>query len=154
MINLLESKMNEKGVVEMISTVLLIAIAAVLATIIFLWANSFIVDLGPIGQSCEEVNFEAGIFCDAGNCLLDILNRGNVPIHGIEIKELSKGSVIVKETLINTIKIGDSATVTLSVGEQDYENEEFLIVPIILEESLEKKEFYTCPDRYGFEVFV
>jgi len=146
--------MNKKGVVPIVATVILIAIAFTLAGIIFLWAQSFIVALGPVGLSCEDVNFEAGVFCEAGSedCFLDILNRGNVELHGFEIKEFGPGSILVRGTVEESIDIGGSSSIKLN---ENYETgTKILIVPVVLEETVGSEEFFTCEDKFGVEFVV
>jgi flagellin-like protein len=141
-------QMNEKGVVELISTVLLIAIVFILAVIILVWARIFIVDLGPVGLSCNEINFDAGVFCSSGICALEIVNKGNVPLEGFVIKSRDEGTLKVEETITETVAIGGSAS--LELQEVFNTGTDVLIVPTVIEED----EPYTCPDRIGVEGVV
>ncbi len=144
--------MNHKGVSEIVSAVLLISIVIVLATIIFFSAKSFVVSLGPAGVSCNEVNFEAGIFQNK----LDILNNGNIPLYGFVIKQTKEGSIkiISEKNLNNPLEGGYSISVEMNGILNFNEKKNLLIVPIISEETVEEEILYTCPDEFGIEVVV
>ena len=139
--------MNKKGVSPIISAVILIGIGVILAGIIFLWANTFLSILSSPALSCNEVNFKAGVFCEEGNCFLDIVNRGNVALYGFVVKSIEEGAVIVEETLETFVEAGDSDSIELSkvyVG-----GDRLLIVPIVLDEEGEES---ICADNYGIEL--
>jgi flagellin-like protein len=150
--------MKKRGVSPVIATVLLIAIVIILAVIIFLWARGFIAEKAQkegraVEFSCSETNFDAGVFCD-GVCNLEIVNNGNIPLYGFEIKEFGTGSVIVQEIITQyTITIGDSAKRPLNVDFDD--DESLLIVPIILGQTNDGvKIAHTCTDEVGVAVTV
>jgi flagellin-like protein len=152
----MRSVLSKRGISPIVSTILLIAIVVILAVIIFLWARGFVAEKAQkfgraVELSCGDVNFESGVFCDAGNCVLDIINRGDIPLYGFEVKELGSGSVIVKETSTGTVSIGDSVSVPL---QGDLSGTELLIVPVILGETGSGKVAHTCPDHLGFGTSV
>ena len=144
--------MNNKALSLIISAVLLITIVLVLALIIFFWAKSFIVALEPAGLSCNEVNFEAGIF---GN-ILEITNNGNIDVYGLVLKEIKEGSItlIVEKLLNNPLESGYSDRIEINEILNLNNEANLLIVPIISEESVEKEILHTCPDEFGIEVVV
>ena len=146
--------MKKKGVSPVIATVLLIGIVIILAAIIFLWARGFVAEKAQkferaVELSCANVNFRADVF---GNDL-DIINDGNVPIYGINVKIIGEGRVLVKEILDSTIGLGESKRIDLT-GEIGTEVTELLIVPIILGETGSGKVSHECADQYGFAVAV
>jgi flagellin-like protein len=152
--------MEKKGVSPVIATILLIAIVIILAIIIFLWARGFVAEKAQkegraVEFSCSETNFDAGVFYDDGDeKYLDIVNDGNIPLYGFEIKEFGTGTVIVQEIIPqHTITIGDSATRALNT---DFENgDSLLIVPIILGQTDDGvKIAHTCTDEVGVAVTV
>jgi flagellin-like protein len=156
----------KKGVSPVVATVLLIGIVIILAIIIFLWARGFIAERAQkfgraVELSCNDVNFNAGVFRDDAECgdggvgySLDVVNEGNVPLYGFEVKSLTEqGTVrIFSEILGSTVTIGDSATICLDEDATGEDN--LLIVPIILGQSDSGKVAFTCPDQLGFSVPV
>ena len=141
--------MSKKGLSQIISAVILIGIGVILAGIIFLWANTFLSVLSSPALSCNEVNFKTGVFCEEGNCFLDIVNRGNVALYGFVVKSVEEGTVIVDETLETFVEAGDSDSIELS---KVYEvGDRLSIVPIVLDE---KGEESICADNYGIEISV
>lgn len=154
--------MKKKGVSPVIATILLIAIVVILAIIIFLWARGFVSEKAEkfgraVELSCEDVNFDTGVFQDESNCgaggfALDIVNRGDIPLYGFEIKDLSNpGVVFVKQSLTSTITVGQSTSICLSDVET---GDELLVVPTILGETDSGNVAYTCPDHLGFTTTV
>ena len=146
-------RVNRRGVSPVIATVLLIAIALVLAIIVFLWAKSFIGEKTkkfgePIEFSCEDISFIAEAF-DSDE--IDIENKGNVPIYGIEVRKKDTGTILDAGRFEKTIGVGETESVTgISLAEGD----EILVVPIVLGETGEYKKAYTCPGDYGIETTV
>lgn len=164
---MLEYIMKKKGVSPVIATVLLVAVVVIIATIIFLWAQSFLAEKAQKGDraveiSCGEVQFDSKIIVDATNCqnsnggksALDIDNTGNVPIYGLKIMEWDDtlGSVIVDESSAQgTIGVGNSQSFCL---EKDVvSGNAFRIIPKLLaEDSDGRKTAYTCPEKDGITI--
>lgn len=147
--------MKKKGVSPVIATVLLIVIVMVLALIVFMWARGFVEERAQkfgsaVELSCPDVNVEAQIFCDT-NCSLEAVNRGNVPIHGFEVKEVTSASVIVRETASGTIDSGDSTIIEVGSFSS---GDELLLIPILLGESDSGKVAFNCPDEHGIIAIV
>lgn len=89
---------KKKGLSPIVATVLLTALALVLAMIIFLWAKGFISEQiekkgKSIDQICESVELEID-WKDLGDqkIQLSIVNRGSVPVNSLEIFLESGGS--------------------------------------------------------------
>jgi len=152
---------DKKGISPVIATILLVAIVIILAIIIFIWARGFVAERAEkfgraVELSCADVNFDSGVFAGDAECggfALDIVNRGDIPLYGFEVKDLSEaGSVIVREILTSTVTVGNSASICLS-SDVDV-GDEILIVPIILGETDSGKVAYTCPDKLGFVTVV
>ncbi len=152
---------KKRGVSPVIATVLLISIVVILALIIFLWARSFVGEKlqkfdSAIEYSCggsEGVKMEAGVFSDnEGGYDLEVINRGNVPIYGFVVKELGKGTVIVKDIpeSMGSVNIGESRTIKLN----DVSTNEILVVPILLGRAGSQRQAYTCGDEFGYAVSV
>jgi flagellin-like protein len=147
-------KEDKKGLSPVIATVLLVAIALVLAVIIFLWALSFIgesitKDGSAIELACEHVVFEA----EASSTTIDVVNRGNVPIYGLEIRQAGNvgGEVLQFERLPHTIRNGETESIPISsLSGVD----EILVVPVLLGESGNYKKEHVCDSDYGEEITV
>tara|TARA_Y100000310_G_C20342990_1_gene650701 strand:- start:141 stop:617 length:477 start_codon:yes stop_codon:yes gene_type:complete len=98
--------MNRRGISPVIASVLLIALVLVLAAIIFLWARGFISEQiekfgTPIEDLCAEVNFDIEVVASNVSYNFEVANRGNVPIHNFDIKEIKGG-----ESEIQKFKFG------------------------------------------------
>lgn len=148
--------MKKRGVSPVIATVLLIAVVVILAIIIFLWASGFVGERAEkfgsaVELSCDDTNFEVGLIkngCDQ-NYQLDILNKGNVPLYGFEIKEKGSADVRIKASVDKeTITTGSSATFCLD-GVSSFTEDEALVVPVILGQTESGKTKYTCGDQFG-----
>jgi len=141
--------MKKRGLSPVIATVLLISLSLVLAVGIFVWANAFIGEQAlknnsPIEDSCGDIDFEAEYL----NGRIDIVNRGNVPLHGISVRESGFGSVIetgiFDDVTITSGQTGSIKTGTLSGN--------VIVVPIILGESGRDTKSFTCDDSYGLTI--
>jgi flagellin-like protein len=146
---------NNRGLSPVIATVLLIAIAMVLAVIIFIWASSFISEnvekFGePVENSCNNVMFRA----EADESSIYIVNEGNVPLYGLEVNVRSKGGVSsagleYDETGKSILSgAGSNAQIDLS-GSNIKSGEELVLVPIILGESNDGKIMHVCDNQFG-----
>jgi flagellin-like protein len=153
--------LNKKGVSPVVATVLLIAIVIVLGIIIFLWARGFVSEQAVkndrvVGESCRDIDFDADLFNCPGTCNLDIVNRGNIPLYGFDVKIRSTGEVLVHEISTTTIGIGGSTSLALgnTYGITINQGDELNIVPIILGETDSGKVAHTCSDDQGFALRV
>lgn len=139
--------MKAKGVSPVVATVLLIAITIVLASIIFLWARSFLEEGAQkqgkaVELSCDQIVFAASLSAAGGTTVLDVINQGNVPIYGFVFKELQEGSITPNDLTDSDVGPGASKSITLSGSPQSG-----LVVPILLaEESSGNRISYPCPD--------
>ncbi|OIO43847.1 hypothetical protein AUJ64_01615 [Candidatus Pacearchaeota archaeon CG1_02_39_14] len=147
-------KIEKKGLSPVVATVLLVSVVIVLALIIFLWARGFLSERvqkfdSAIELSCDNVDFVAGVTPDREN--LDLKNNGNVPIYGVIVKEIGRGSVEVKEVFGSTLNVGESREIDireLDIGSA----ERLLVVPILLGKSGSERVSYTCDDSFGYPV--
>lgn len=99
----LNQMINKKGLSPTISTVLLLALILVLAAIIFLWMRGFVKESIlknglKAEQLCEQLRFDAYFKVESnldqiivGDLM--IVNEGNVPINGFEIRQEYNGEV-------------------------------------------------------------
>lgn len=170
---------QKRGISPVIATMLLISIALLLAVIIFLWAKAFLderiqKDLGggpePIESFCKDVNFEAEAFSDySTKSYVRVVNRGNIPIHGLEIRAKGDNSVSTVGTfasksgesgIARTIRIGEDARIDIypdsASGARVLTNEEkeVLVTPIILGEKGTQYEAHLCDSQFAEEAEV
>ena len=157
--------MEKRGLSPVIATILLVALALVLALIIFLWARTFIGEAiekagSKIENSCEDVSFEVEAFySDDNNNQNDkifIENIGNVPIYGVEIREkrIIGGEIRDVRKLNEIINAGETTDVNLPSGLQSQDL--IVVVPILLGENSGTGELaaHVCDDAYGEEVEI
>ena len=175
---------HKRGISPIIATMLLISIALLLAVIIFLWARAFLneqiqKDLGggpePIESFCKDVNFDAEAFTQGiTESYLRVVNRGNIPIHGMEVRQKGVSSVTSVGTFsrnvvagssnpARTISIGEDASITLysssepipgSLLEPFADGTKLLVSPIILGEKGTQYEAHACDNEFAHEVSV
>lgn len=154
----LKERMCKRGISPIIATVLLIAMSLVLATIIFIWARTFIGEQAtkfdqPVEFSCGDVSFDIDVFDDG---TANIVNRGNVPLYGVDIRQVGFGAVRSVETFEGvTISSGETATLDLGSGAAGLNlGDTAVAIPIILGESTGETKAYTCEDIYGITTTV
>jgi flagellin-like protein len=137
---------SKKGLSPVITTILLVLLAVILAGIIFLWAKGFVkeglVKFGePIERACEKIKFEAAI---SGEDIL-LTNRGDVPIYKLRVVSSSAGSSSGVESS-QAINPGESKTITEVSAVSGSK-----VVPIILGTSKDNAvQEYECPKKYWF----
>jgi flagellin-like protein len=150
--------MKRKGLSPVVATVLLISIAVVLAVIVLFWARGFISEKiqksdEPVENSCESLVFGAEI--DSNDNELVVINRGNVPIYGISVKEEGIGFVSISGTVDKDVTLGDSVVFgggEIAPGFTFVLDEEYIIVPRILGETKDAKVPHSCDDDFGLKV--
>tara|TARA_Y100000310_G_scaffold340182_2_gene435087 strand:- start:5436 stop:5876 length:441 start_codon:yes stop_codon:yes gene_type:complete len=143
---------NKRGLSPVIATVLLISLALILALIIFLWAKSFVAESitkfdDPIEFKCDEINFEAEVV--SGEGLVHVVNKGNIPISGVEVKSVGAGSIKDLGVGDGSIRSGETASYVVDVGGSD----KLQVAPVILGETNEYKKQYVC-ENSAIEVIV
>lgn len=142
---------SKRSLSPVISTVLLIMIVLILASIIILWARGFIKEKvikfdKPIDTICSEVSIRTFINDDDS---FGFTNIGNIPIYAVDLK-ISNGWSSEIYKIEEKVDAGFS---TILPGHTYNSDEEFKIIPILIgkSESGGVKEF-TCPERIGFVV--
>ena len=153
--------MSKRALSPVVATVLLVSIVIILGLIVFLWTRGFVSERvekfgRTVEMSCNDINFEAEILSNAGDETLDIINRGNVPIYGLNIKEIGRGEILVNQVFDGTLGLGQSNSIDLTNDHNidlDF-GDRILIVPIILGETNNGKVSHECVDENGKEVSV
>jgi len=120
---------NKKAVSPIITTILLVMIAVVLASIIIVWASGIFKEGAskfgkPVEQSCADVNLVASI---SGN-ELSVINQGTIPVYKIGLYIEGAGSsdiVILNETELSqeTARVFSDSAISEEVTQ---------IIPILL----------------------
>lgn len=150
-------KDTKKAVSPIITTVLLILIAIVLAIIILIWARGFISEKiskfvpaqsqdRPITEACDGVILAAGV---SGNNELSIINQGDIPVYklGVRVVDSDSGDATIVE--YDTTGLNAGQTKLLPTPTQSLSGKKISIVPILIGKS-EKKGIveYNCKTWY------
>ncbi len=157
--------MSERGLSPVIATLLLITIALLLGAIIFLWAKAFIGEKSekfnePVENACLSVNFDAEAYNGIGTGTIAIVNKGNVPLYGIQIQKVKDGAIENLESARCKEKLGAGKEITINNGESCFitsnieKGQEIFIIPVILGEKGNVREPYTCDRKYGRSLSV
>jgi flagellin-like protein len=147
--------LRRRGLSPIIATVLLIAIALILAVIIFLWAKHFIAEsVDKNGQSVELVCEHVSFLSEAYGGQLIVENIGEIPIYAVEMRVVGNGEIseIGKTPDGNTIGAGQTAN--FSLDPEINEGDKVLVIPILLGETSEELQPYVCDEDYGVEIEV
>ncbi len=136
---------NKKALSPIITTVLLIVIALVLASIIFLWAKGFGGEQiskfdQPIVQACDDVKIDAAL---SGDKAISVLNQGSIPIYKIRLLVSGAGTSEKIDKEVN-IAGGGSANVQLDTSVAGMKVE---LIPVLLGSVVgneDKKEEFPC----------
>jgi len=112
-------KVGKRAVSPVIATVLLISLSLVLASYLFIWARSFIVEKievngQPVEVACKEVMYEVeGIYNSQNkNVSLQIVNRGNVDISWFDIRFIKEGDKFIERYNLSAV-VGDSSEIII-----------------------------------------
>lgn len=145
--------MEKSGLSPVIATILLISMAVVLSGIIFVWARSFLDEKvtkfdEPIENACGAINFNA----ESYDSKIHILNSGNVPLLGFEIRKKTASSLVKAETLESTVSTGETASVDVPSSLEA--GDEVILVPVIIGKSGAKKGRYVCDESYGMPLVI
>jgi len=151
--------MRKRGISPIVATVLLITLSLVLAGIIFAWATTFIGEQAlkfeePIENSCDLISFDADVYLDdLGDSKIDIVNRGNVPLYGVEVKKVGRGA-IERTGIFDGRTIASGETHTLAIDVFLDSGDEVIVVPVILGDVEGDVKAYTCEELYGISTQV
>jgi len=155
-------KINKKGLSPVITTVLLIALVAVLAIIVLLWARKFLPesimkDGRNIERVCEDVAFEASLKSSIGDPKeILVSNNGNIPIYAFEALLYSEGETNSQELIPTNITSGEeinlvqgaSGNMSINVGSST----KIKLTPILIGNVGEAEKKYTCTNHPGKEI--
>lgn len=156
-------KAAKKGVSPVIATILLIAMVVVIALIIFLWFRGLNreaitkFDGTNVEVICGDVQIEASYSSGA----MYVLNRGNVPVYTMKMKNYAAGSYDTLDMQeidsgwpSNGLNPGNAYSSSALSSYVD-SSEKTILVPVLigLSESGDQKLF-VCQDQYAHELAI
>lgn len=149
------NRSKKRGISPVIATVFLIALALVLAVIVFLWARSFLGESitkqnAKIETVCGQAQFEAEA---EHSGIVSITNKGTVPLYGVEVRSKKKGD-IKSDGVFNNLALYSGQSTSITVDSGLTAGEELLIVPILLGETQSYKKAFVCDQSFGQSVVV
>jgi flagellin-like protein len=146
---------KKRGLSPVMATILLVAIAIILAVIIFLWARNFLEESitkndRKVEQSCEDVVFKA----EAYNNRLYVENTGTVPIYRVELqlKQVFGDITQIPDWEGTGIRQGETADSALPP--EATPTDTIVVMPILLGETDTRKKPHPCGESYGVEIEV
>jgi len=159
---------EKRGLTPVVATILLVALAIIIAVIILLWARGFmkeIIEKSIAGKSerienfCGDLSFSADVFLTDSKLEIGVTNTGDIPIYGVQITKVdeTKGSKVNTGQIIlngGSLTSGESSSGEVNSGIPFEEGDSVLIVPILLGEVKEQKTWYVCDEQYGAEEVV
>lgn len=151
---------NKKAISPIIGAILLVVLVVVMGSIVFLWGRGFLNEARgpskfgePVERACERIKFEAGIFQENQEYVIEINNQGDVEIYGFKLLIYGQGKVDVLEILDENILAGESRTLSqkIDVNSED----EITLVPLILAETSSGADIaFDCSEQYSEKVIA
>lgn len=138
----------KKGLSPVIASVLMILLVISISVMIFGWARGFLDKQNEgleqsIENLCESANFETKIIKTVGDySILEIVNKGNINIHSLEIKKFIGGNSETNNIEINLDSGGASTESIYMKMENGVSPETIVIYPILT--SINTKKTITC----------
>ena len=136
-----------------------VVIVVVIALIVFLWIRGMTqeaitkFDGQNIQLVCEDVSFDASYSGDS----LDITNLGNVPIFGMNVKEIGEGSYTTKNLREESLAWPETGLNQGGVFSDTmyFTGEEIVLIPVLIGESDSGRKTYVCDEnQYGYEILI
>lgn len=145
-------KTAKKAISPIITTVLLVLVAIVLAVIILVWARGFIAEKvskfipaqsqdRPINEACDSISLSAAI---NGDQEIYLINQGDIPVYkiGVRVTNAASGEATLVEYDTAGLNPGQSKAV---VTTQSLTGNKIAIVPILIGKSEKKGNVeYNC----------
>jgi flagellin-like protein len=146
--------MNKRGISPIIATVLLIMLALALVLILLLWASNFFAEKAQkngnaVDQSCASADFQAEI---DNNGDLNIENRGNVPLYGINLFIQGDGFDDSRQIVSSAGTITSGSTRNVGSAGSIPSGSKVFASPILLVEQNGGKLSYPCSQDYGKQI--
>jgi len=147
------NKRDKKAIAPVITTILLVLLVLVLASIILLWGITFIPEAltkfgGPIENSCSDVSVSAQI---TGNAI-SVTNLGSVPVHRFKIRLEDESSSEEKESN-DDLPVGGAVSIDPIDASDTKKLEDYddvSLIPVLLGETDEGgiQEFYCGEENW------
>ena len=143
--------MNRKGLSPVIATVLLVALALVLATIIYIWARAFIPEVieksgERIENYCPDVAFDISYSTDTNS--LRVQNNGNVPIYGVEYGIERTGTLAYEDLIGQSPIVAGGYKIYQITDNKPNSGDTIRVIPILLGKSSSTSELkaFACDE--------
>lgn len=139
-------KEDKKAVAPVITTVLLVLIVLVLASIVIIWGVSFIPQKlakfdAPIEQACDRISFSADITGE----IISVSNSGDIPIYKFQVREEGQRRSEIRTT--EPIKLGVGGATELDVRLSPGFSGEVTLIPVILGKNDDgETQQFSCPE--------
>ncbi|MFA5019671.1 MAG: archaellin/type IV pilin N-terminal domain-containing protein [Candidatus Pacearchaeota archaeon] len=133
---------NKKAISPVVATVVLIAMAVIIALIIFIWASGiFGEDTLKFGSNIKNACSDVSLDISVDEDIVQISNTGSVPVSGINAK-ISDGSSkkVVSCSLSKTLTSGSSGTATCDLDGGSI----YSVIPILTGTKDSAEEDYAC----------
>jgi flagellin-like protein len=144
---------GKRGISPVITTVLLVLIAIVLAAIIILWARGFIKEKTmkfeePIERSCEKIDIEASF----SNSVVSIVNKADISIYRIDARVYSEGSAEIIKGTTENIYPGFSGELEFESALSGDNIEQLIPVLLGKKEKSEQTQEFSCLKQYWISI--
>lgn len=137
-------KRGKNAVAPVITTILLVLIVLVLASIIIVWGLSFIPEKvakfgGPIENACADVGFTA----EYSGSQISVVNTGNVPIYRFRIKQDSQARSDIDTGDVIKLNPGSAEVLSSTIAAG---TSEITLIPVLLGQTDSGKiQEFSCP---------
>lgn len=141
-------KRGRRAIAPVITTILLVLITLVLASIVILWGTSFIPEsLGkfgePVENACDSIAFTADV--DSSSNEISVSNTGDIPIYKFSVKEEGQTKSEIQTTGETNLGVGGAKILDITVSSGF--SGEVTVMPIVLGETEDGKvQQYSCPE--------
>ncbi len=147
---------NKRGLSPVIATALLLTLVIILSSIVFLWAKGFVSEQiqkfnQPVELQCEKVEWKINVLSSYTGPILEISNRGNIPIYGIVLKKSMDGNKESEQYNDLKLDIGSSIELPISFSlKNGQQASEIEFIPSIIGSVIGKdniKKSYVCQNN-------
>jgi flagellin-like protein len=148
------SSNSKRALSPVIATILLIALVLIIAALIFLWATGLIREQiqkndQAIQNLCPSVNLQIAFFRNSTGGHIEVINRGIVNVHNLEIKRAGRGEKININSGDNPVGVGESIVFLIDNSHLSVNTNQLIVYPILLGtiKSGRVNKEYTCHEH-------
>ncbi|MBU2503469.1 MAG: hypothetical protein KJ879_00220 [Nanoarchaeota archaeon] len=156
------SQAQKKGVSPVVATVLLVVMVIIIGLIIFLWFQSFLIDVCTKfgGSNCDLVCDDVQLLASYSGGTLTVSNIGNVPVYSIKLK-ISEGKSYKTENIedisdkwptLTGLRQGAVFSDSSVSFSGDVTN--IIMIPVLVGTTSEGQKTHICDDRNGQEIVL